>query len=118
AGLLMLLVTLALAFPRPLMGVAGGAYAAGGRRGRRFFARLRAALRDTARLFAPRVLLVGMTLSLAGWFAEVLAFHWLLSALGTDLDLLQSGFVFTFAIIVGAISMLPGGLGSAEATMV
>ena len=34
------------------------------------------------------------------------------------LTMLQAIFVFTFAIIVGAVSMLPGGLGSAEATMV
>lgn len=118
AGAGMLLLSLALAFPRPLIGLATGAYAAGGRRGRRLFARARAALRQTARLFAPQLLLATMSLSLAGWFAEVYAFHWLLSALGADLGLLAAAFVFTFAIVVGAVSMLPGGLGSAEATMV
>jgi uncharacterized protein (TIRG00374 family) len=95
-----------------------GAYAAGGRRGRRLFAGLRAALRQTARLFAPRLLLVALALSLLGWLAEAWAFHWLLTVLGAELGLLQAVFVFTFAIVVGAVSMLPGGLGSAEATMV
>ena len=118
AGAGMLLLSLSLAFPRPLIALATGTYAAGGRRGRRLFARTRSALRQTARLFQARLLLAAMALSLAGWFAEIYGFHWLLSALGAELGLLQAGFVFTFAIIVGAVSMLPGGLGSAEATMV
>jgi uncharacterized protein (TIRG00374 family) len=118
AGAAMALLTLSLAFPRPLIALATGAYASGGRRGRRLFARARAALRQTARLFAPRLLLLAMALSLAGWLAEAYAFHWLLDVLGAPLTFLQATFVFTFAIIVGAVSMLPGGLGSAEATMV
>jgi uncharacterized membrane protein YbhN (UPF0104 family) len=118
AGLGLLFLSLSLAFPRPLIAALAGAYAAGGRRGPRLFARARAALRQTARLFAPRLLLVALALSLAGWLAEAYAFHWLLAALGAGLSLLQATFVFTFAIVVGAVSMLPGGLGSAEATMV
>lgn len=118
AGAAMLFLTLSLAFPRALMIGTTGAYAAGGRRGRRLFAGLRAALRQTARLFAPRLLLVALALSLLGWLAEAWAFHWLLTVLGAELGLLQAVFVFTFAIVVGAVSMLPGGLGSAEATMV
>jgi len=118
AGAGMVLLTLSLAFPRPLIAAATGAYAAGGRRGRRLFARTRATLRQTARLFAPRLLLLAMLLSIAGWFAEAIAFHWLLDVLGASLTLMQATFVFTFAIVVGAVSMLPGGLGSAEATMV
>jgi len=118
AGIGMLLLSLSLAFPRPLIAATTGLYAMGGRRGRRLFARARAALRQTARLFAPRLLLPAMALSLAGWLAEVYAFHWLLDGLAAGLSLLQAAFVFTFAIIVGAVSMLPGGLGSAEATMV
>lgn len=118
AGLGMVMLTLSLAFPRPLIIAVTGTYAGFGRRGRRPFAKVRAALRQTARLFAPRILLLAMALSLAGWLAEAYAFHWLLSVLGASLTLMQAMFVFTFAIIVGAVSMLPGGLGSAEATMI
>ena len=114
----MLLLSLLLAYPRPLIAAVGRAYAAGGGRGRRFFARLRAGLRRTAGLFAPSLLGPALVLSIVGWFAEGFAFHWLLDALGAPLTQLQALFVFTFAIIVGAVSMLPGGLGSAEATMV
>lgn len=114
----MLLLSLSLAFPRPLIAAMAGLYIAGGRRGRRLFVRLRQALRQTSRLFAPRLLGPAMLLSLAGWLAEGYAFHWLLASLGAELSLLQGLFVFTFAIMVGAVSMLPGGLGSAEATMI
>ncbi len=114
----MLLLSLSLAFPRPLIAALAGIYAAAGRRGARLFARFRQALRQTSRLFAPRLLGPAMLLSVAGWLAEGFAFHWLLAALDAQLSLLQALFVFTFAIVVGAVSMLPGGLGTAEATMV
>ena len=62
----------------------------------------------------------GVTLlpSIAGWFAEGAAFFLVLRHFGADITLLDAVFVFAFSAIVGAISMLPGGLGSTEATMV
>lgn len=53
--------------------------------------------------------------SVAGWFAEALALYWLLQALGSGLGLAQVVFAFTFAMLLGALSMLPGGLGATEA---
>ena len=38
--------------------------------------------------------------------------------LGANITLQQAIFIFTFSMIVGAISMMPGGLGSTEATAV
>ena len=118
AGAAVLLLTAAFVFPRPLIRVMAARYDLGGRRGRRLFARVRTALRHTARLFRAPVYAASLVLSLGGWFAESLAFALLLGALGTGLTLLPAMFVFTVAMIVGAISMLPGGLGSTEATMI
>lgn len=111
------LVTLAFVRPRLLIAALDVGYVAFGRRARRLFAKARTALRMTARLFHWRLYLSALALSMAGWFAECLAFHWLMDGLGHGLPLLQSVFVFTFAAVVGAVSMLPGGLGSAEAAM-
>src|SRR5262249_38294749 len=49
-GIIVLLVTVAFVFPQPLIEGLGGLYRLGGRRGRRLFARMRTALRHTARL--------------------------------------------------------------------
>jgi uncharacterized membrane protein YbhN (UPF0104 family) len=117
-GAAVLVLTAAFVFPGPLIRLLAVLYDLGGRRGRRLFARVRTALRHTARLFRAPVYVVSLALSLAGWFAESLAFALLLGALGTDLSLLPAMFVFTVAMIVGALSMLPGGLGSTEATMI
>jgi uncharacterized membrane protein YbhN (UPF0104 family) len=117
-GAAVLVLTAAFVFPGPLIRLSAGLYDLGGRRGRRLFARVRTALRHTARLFRAPIYLASLALSLAGWFAESLAFALLLGALGTDLSLLPAMFVFTVAMIAGAVSMLPGGLGSTEATMI
>jgi glycosyltransferase 2 family protein len=84
----------------------------------RLFARVRVALRQTARLFGPRVYAAGLVLATIGWLAEGLALYWLLTLLGADVSLREAVFVFAFAMIVGGLSMLPGGLGGTEATMV
>ncbi len=118
AGLATLALTIAFVFPGPLIRLLSVVYDLGGRRGPRLFARVRMALRHTARLFRAPVYAASLLLSLAGWFAESLAFALLLGALGTGLPLLPAMFIFTVAMIVGALSMLPGGLGSTEATMI
>ena len=62
----------------------------------------------------------GLTLvpSIAGWLAEGVALYMLLLHFGAPVSLPNAVFVFSFGMIVGAISMLPGGLGSTEATIV
>lgn len=76
------------------------------------------ALADTARLFTLRLFGFGLLLSLAGWFAEIYEFHLLLAAIGAPLSLQQASFIFTFAMLAGALTMLPGGLGGTEAVMI
>lgn len=84
----------------------------------RLFARIRLALRHSGRLASFPV--YGGTLGLAviGWLAEAVALWWLLDALGAPISLAQAVFVFAFAMIAGAVAMLPGGLGGTEVGMV
>lgn len=110
-------LTLVFVLPGPLMRLAGALYAAAGRRRARLFGRLRGVLRHTARLFAADIYAATFALSVLGWCAEAFGFHWLLASLGAPLPLAQSVFIFTFSLVIGAASMLPGGLGGTEATM-
>lgn len=88
------------------------------RRAPRLFARIRGAIRDTARLFTFSLFGAGLVAALIGWFAEVVAFHQLLVHLGAvHITIQQAMFVFTFAMIAGTVTMLPGGLGGTEAVM-
>lgn len=64
-------------------------------------------------------LLPGVTLlSVLAWGAEALAFHWILGWMGADISLAFAVFVYALAMLAGAISFMPGGLGGAEAVMV
>jgi uncharacterized protein (TIRG00374 family) len=57
-------------------------------------------------------------LSVAAWSAEGLAFHWILGWMGAEIPLAFSLFVYATAMLAGALSFMPGGLGGAEAVMV
>lgn len=114
---LVVLVSLPIIRPRllePLILVAAGIF----RRRRRLLVRLRRIVHTMTRLSSWKV--YGNTLipSVLGWFAEALALYFILSHFGADVSLANAVFVFSFSMIVGAISMLPGGLGGTEATMV
>lgn len=58
------------------------------------------------------------TLSLLGWLAEASAFYLMLHWMGYPLSLELAAFIFAFAMVAGALTFLPGGLGGAEVTMV
>ncbi|MEN4748558.1 lysylphosphatidylglycerol synthase transmembrane domain-containing protein [Pseudomonas sp. Ps21-P2] len=64
-------------------------------------------------------LMLGLTaLSVVAWSAEALAFDWILKWMGTDIPLTFAVFVYALAMLAGAVSFMPGGLGGAEAVMV
>jgi glycosyltransferase 2 family protein len=84
----------------------------------RLFVRGRRAVRAMWQLSKPRVFLTALGLGAVGWCSEGLSFFVVLHALGVDLNPGACVFIFAFAMMVGAISVLPGGLGSTEATMI
>lgn len=88
------------------------------RRWPRGFVRARRAVRALEHLAPPRVFGPALLLGAIGWCSEGLSFYVLLHALGVSLHPLACMFIFSFSMLVGAISVLPGGLGSTEATMV
>lgn len=68
-------------------------------------------------LLAPRALAVALALSIVAWFLECLAFALILDGLAVPLPLRSATFVYAFASLAGAVSMLPGGLGVAEGSL-
>ncbi|WP_436343908.1 lysylphosphatidylglycerol synthase transmembrane domain-containing protein [Natronorubrum sp. FCH18a] len=70
------------------------------------------------RLFQIRPLVVSTLLSLAAWGLEGVALWLVLEGFGVEATLVIGLFVFGLGSVVGAVSMLPGGLAAAEASMV
>lgn len=84
----------------------------------RFYTLHIANLLEQARLcHNPRLLALTTTLSMAAWIAEALALYCLFLFLNIDLPFLFAVFVYAVSMLAGAISFLPGGLGSTEAVM-
>ena len=62
--------------------------------------------------------LVGMSLlAVLAWFLECLSIFFVIQGFGQSISLVLSVFLYSFASIVGAVSLIPGGLGVAEATL-
>lgn len=89
-----------------------------GRRLSRIGGLLEAPLKDSRQLLTGRSLIIGATLSAIAWACESVAFFLILTGISAGIGLLECVFIYAFASVVGAISMLPGGMGTTEATMV
>ncbi len=74
-------------------------------------------LESSAMLLKNRQLYGGLIIGLIAWGAEGVGFWYTLKILGQDVDLLMAISVYGIAILVGALSFLPGGLGGTEIVM-
>jgi len=68
-------------------------------------------------ILSLKVMLVALILGSLAWFAEGVAFWVVLRVLGSSLDVLTSVSIYASAILIGAVTMLPGGLVSTEGSM-
>ncbi len=68
-------------------------------------------------LMNPKNMTLMSFLSAFAWFFECLALFLVIVGFGQFLSVILSTFVFSFASLVGAVSMIPGGIGIAEATI-
>ncbi|ROM72373.1 hypothetical protein BK654_27365 [Pseudomonas brassicacearum] len=75
-------------------------------------------LHQTRNCHTPRRQIGATLLSLMAWGLEVLAFYWILKAMEADVSLASAMFIYAVSMLAGALSFMPGGLGSTEAVMV
>lgn len=104
-------------FPKILLPVLGVAYGWQPKLGR-IVVRARKLICSIADAIGTRTYAITLLPTVVGWFAECAALYLVLMYFDAPITLSAATFVFSFSMIVGAISMLPGGLGSTEATMV
>lgn len=69
-------------------------------------------------LLRSDVLSTSLFLGILAWGAEGLGFYYLLQFMHIETTLAQAIGIYALAMLAGALSFLPGGLGSAEAVMV
>lgn len=85
--------------------------------GRRLEVPLTEAYHSLHDLMGFRLLGLATVLALAAWFFECLAFQVVFGGLGLEISLIKAVFIYAFATLAGALSMLPGGIGAAEGSM-
>ena len=78
---------------------------------------LRRFYEDSYALFQPKPFAVSMVLSLVAWGLEGFCLWLILQDLGANVDPITGVSVFGLGSVVGAVSLLPGGLAAAEASM-
>ena len=69
----------------------------------------------TSELLGVRALVVGSVISFVSWGLEIAAVYLCAVGIGAEVPFLMVVFIFAVSSIVGVASMLPGGIGSAEA---
>lgn len=89
-----------------------------GRRRPRLAARMRGMIRSLHPFMHARVLYPALAIGVFGWALEGVAFWLLLGWLGAPLSLAAAAAIFLVAVLSGALSGLPGGLGGTEATSI
>ena len=79
------------------------------------------AYESTYNLIRLKPLLIVVGMSLVAWFFECLGFYIVLrvftSVSNVEVTVLTATFIYTFSTLIGAIAMLPGGLGATEASI-
>ena len=104
--------------PGLLIRVFNALHMASGRRWPRLFVKLRRLTRRLYPFMRPAVFLPVLALGIVGWGFEGLAFWLLLDWLDAGIGLPTATAIFLIAVLSGALSGLPGGLGGTEATSV
>lgn len=103
--------------PRLLAAVADIGYRIVGR-WPRIFARIRTAARSLNRFSSPTLMATAAGIGAVGWFAEAVAFYFLLVWMGADIGLAAAAAIFIFSTLAGGLTGAPGGIGGAEAAMI
>jgi uncharacterized protein (TIRG00374 family) len=65
----------------------------------------------------PKKLIITTGLGLMAWFMECMGLYLTIIGFGDHIGIIVSTFTFSFASLAGALSLIPGGLGVAEATL-
>ncbi len=84
---------------------------------KKYIHNIHTAYESSYKLLKIKPLLLMTFVSLISWGFECLGYYFILLNFHIDFGLMWSSFSYSFATIVGAISMLPGGLGVTEGSL-
>ena len=68
-------------------------------------------------LLSPKPLIIGVLLSTVSWFLEGYCFYLVTIGLDVEILIIDAIFIFAFSSVIGIASMLPGGLGTTDGSI-
>ncbi len=68
-------------------------------------------------MLRPRPFFIAVALSVVSWFFECLGYWIILHVFEAPPTVFKATFIYAFSTVVGAVSMLPGGLGTTEGSL-
>lgn len=74
-------------------------------------------LLSSVALLKGKLLFGGLMIGIVAWAAEGVAFYLILQYLGVESSLWLAVGIYSISVVAGAVSFIPGGLGSTEAVM-
>ena len=84
---------------------------------KKYIHNIHSAYESSYQLLKLKPLILMTILSLISWGFECLGYYFILVNFNADFGLLWASFSYSFSTIIGAISMLPGGLGLTEGSL-
>ncbi len=83
----------------------------------KYFSHIKTAYESSYKMLKPIPLIKMLIVSFVAWFFECFGFYIILINLGINISILWSTFVYAFSTIVGAITMLPAGIGVTDGSL-
>ena len=77
-----------------------------------------ATLQHCRAFLTPRLMVSGVVLGILAWGANAASFWYLTYLVGNEISFALALFIYSFAVLFGGLSFLPGGVGTAEAAMI
>lgn len=68
-------------------------------------------------MLRPRAFIITVLISVGAWFFECYGYYIVLHVFDAPPTVLKATFIYAFSTVVGAVSMLPGGLGTTEGSL-
>ena len=84
---------------------------------KKYIINIHSAYESSYQLLKPKPLLLMTLLSVISWSFECLGYYIILVNFDVDFGLFWAFFSYSFSTIIGAVSMLPGGLGITEGSL-
>ncbi|MCP5063709.1 MAG: flippase-like domain-containing protein [Ignavibacteriae bacterium] len=83
----------------------------------KYYSKIEQLSENLYKLFKPKIFSITLLYSFASWLFEFFGFYIILRSFTINISVVLTSFIYSFATVIGSLSMLPGGLGATEGSL-